>query len=70
MEKLFVVYETVDENWQPSAHVDAIPKNDNILWWLNSHQAVNCLWFPSRKEAVATANFWNESYRTNKEVNK
>ena len=66
MKKLFVVYETENENGQLSANAAAIPESESLFWWLKDHQAVNCFWYPTWKEAVAAAERWNETYN-NKE---
>lgn len=66
MKKLFVAYETENENGQLSAHAAAIPESESLFWWLKDRQAVNCFWFSTWKEAVETAERWNETYKISK----
>lgn len=66
MKKLFVVYETENENGQLSANAAAIPESESLFWWLKDRQAVNCFWFSTWKEAVETAERWNETYKVSK----
>ena len=66
MKKLFVVYETENENGRLSANADAIPESESLFWWLKDHQVVNFFWYPTWKEAVAAAERWNETYKMSK----
>lgn len=64
--KLFVAYETENENGQLPANAATIPESESLFWWLKDHQAVNCFWYPTWEEAIAAAERWNESYRISK----
>lgn len=66
MKKLFVVYETKNEKGGLSAYAAKISQNESIYWWLKDRQAVNCFWFSTWKEAMETAERWNETYRMSK----
>ena len=66
MKKLFVAYETKNENGQLSANAAAIPESESLFWWLKDHQAVNCFWYPTWKEAIAAAECQIDTYKINK----
>ena len=65
MAKLFITYETKDDNGNRIAYAGVIPQGESVTWWLKNHQAENCFWSPTWKEAVAMAESWNKSYKIN-----